>query len=135
MARKLPTKLEVSQMAERGEDLLQVDAYLDWNGKPVYRKKWTRVRPGLYRRIIGEYEILVEECYDEICYGDKGWIVRWTPLWIGNPSYEGQSEFPYTTAKKAKASAEEDFTGRRLDNPKRATNPGVPNDLVARLKF
>lgn len=71
----------------------------------IYRKKWVRVRPGLYARLIGLYEVQIEQCTPEWCpRGMKGWrdrVTRIGPSWA-----EEASEWPQHTLKAAKENAE-----------------------------
>jgi len=89
-------------------------------GTQIFRKKWTRIRPGLYGRILGEYEVLVEECepYESCPPGDRGWFASWTPIASGRSLDEdGRSDDPVPTYKEAKTQVERWLTDKKVDDP------------------
>jgi len=69
--------------------------------KTIYRRKWTRIRGGLYARLVGQHFVEVEKCSPDWCPpGVRGWRYRTTP--IGESVGEEASEWPEPTVKDAK---------------------------------
>lgn len=101
-------------------------------GTQIYRKKWTRIRPGLYIRLLGEYEVDVEECepYESCPPGERGWFSRWTPIASGRSlEHDGRSDDPVPTFKEAKADVERWLTDKKVDDA------WVQNPQVSRADF
>lgn len=108
------THKEASQLIDEGVDPSTIEAY-EW-GYPgsnvvVSRKKWTRVRPGLYVRLFDKFEITIEECEPgENCGEDeRGWVVRYNTIQLGG-SFQERSDWAYATYREAKGAVEREFT-------------------------
>lgn len=115
--KKTMTHDEVTKFIDDGGDPMTVVAYELISGSTIYRTKWTRVRPGLYRRILGEYEVTVEECDPGVncAENERGWILSYQPLYVHGPREEhGRWDWPIPTYREAKAVAEEQFSNKRI---------------------
>lgn len=143
--RKTPTQREVRDLIEAGKVTAATVPTMTWGGKTVHRRKWTRIRPGLYVRLLGEWEISIEQCNDDSeCYDpdDRGtWQVRWEPIdlreGVSVSDSTGWGEF--RSYKQARDWAEHEFKDRpvREENPRsrKQSNPAPTTDLIRRLKF
>jgi hypothetical protein len=144
VAKKVPSGREVQDAIAAGTlKPMDVTTYR-WGagggskGTQIYRKKWTRIRPGLYVRLLGEYEVDVEECvpYESCPPGDRGWFSRWTPIaFLCSLDHDGRSDDPAPTFKEAKADVERWLTDKKVDdpwvpNPNPEIRKALPNPIV-----